>query len=262
MTAERIAHVRRQTLDTLQAADRPPHEATTEDRAAIGTSLGRYFDHTLLKPEARADAYAALCSEAIDAGAYSVCVPPDRVAAAHALLAGTPVAVCTVIGFPLGYHAASVQAEEVVIARDHGATEFDMVIPIGRLKDGDVTYLYDVVRAVCVAAGGGRVKVILETALLDDREKVCASVAALAAGAGMLKTSTGFAASGATVEDVRLLRSVAGRSRGVKAAGGIRSYAFARALIDAGADRLGASATTAILAESRSGSVTPGGSGC
>ena len=261
MTAERVERLRRQTLETLLAADRPLYEATTEDRAAIGTPLGRYFDHTLLKPEARADAYEALCSEAIDAGAYSVCVPPDRVALAHALLAGSPVVVCTVIGFPLGYHAASVQAEEVAIARDHGATEFDMVIPIGRLRDGDVTYLYDVVRAVCLAAADGRVKVILETALLSDREKVCGSVAALAAGVGMLKTSTGFAAAGATVEDVRLLRSVAGRSRGVKAAGGIRSYAFARELIEAGADRLGASATTAILAESRSGAATPGGLG-
>lgn len=261
MTGEQVEVLRRQTIDMLEAADRPLYEAATEDRAAAGIRLGRYFDHTLLKPEAQAEAYETLCSEAINAEAFSVCVPPDRVFLAHSLLAGSSVAVCTVIGFPLGYHAASAQAEEVAIARDHGATEFDMVIPIGRLKDGDVTYLYDVVRAVCLAAGKGRVKVILETALLTEQEKVRGAVAALAAGAGMLKTSTGFASAGATVEDIRLLRLIAGESRGVKAAGGIRNYAFARELIDAGADRLGASATMAILAESRGETPAAGGSG-
>lgn len=244
---EMVARVRTE----LSKSERPEIPWTGSARVSAGESLARYFDHTLLKPEATADQYRALCREAAELGTRSVCVPPDRVALCHGELAATPVEVCTVIGFPLGYHSAHAKVAEVERAGEAGATEFDMVIPVGRLRDGDFHAVYDDVRAVVAAAGSHIVKVILETALLSDEEKVAAGTAALHAGAAILKTSTGFASGGATEADLVLLRTICGAERGVKAAGGVRTYKFAAACIATGADRIGASATAAILAEAR-----------
>ena len=235
--------------DALEKAGRPEIAFGGTARVDGDAGLARYFDHTLLKPEATEDRYRTLCEEARNYGTRSVCVPPDRVALCAALLRGSETEVCTVIGFPLGYHSTTAKVAEVEMVASQGATEFDMVIPIGRMRDGDAVAVYDDVRAVVAAAGEGIVKVILETALLDDAQKVQAAVAAVRAGAAILKTSTGFASSGATTEDLRMFRIVAGEERGVKAAGGIRDLAFTRACIGAGADRIGASATVAILEE-------------
>ncbi|TVR68426.1 MAG: deoxyribose-phosphate aldolase [Spirochaetaceae bacterium] len=222
-------------------------------RADSRTELSRYFDHTLLKPEARASQYETLCREALQLRTRTVCVPPDRVALAVDLLQDSTVEVCTVIGFPLGYSSTSAKVAEVDLTRTLGASEFDVVIPVGRLRDGDLPAVYDDIRAVVAAAEGSVVKVILETALLTDAEKIAGSVAAIHGGAAFLKTSTGFSTGGATVEDIRLLRMVAGESRGVKASGGVRELAFVKACIAAGADRIGASATAAILANAAGG---------
>jgi deoxyribose-phosphate aldolase len=165
------------------------------------------------------------------------------------MLRGSGVKVCTVIGFPLGYNDPRSKADEVRRARELGCEEFDMVIPVGLLKDGNLIEVFCDVRAVVEAAEGLLVKVILETGLLSRDEKIAAGIVSLMAGAHFLKTSTGFFTTGATVEDVELLRAVAGENRGVKAAGGIRDFAFAESLIKAGADRIGASATLKILAE-------------
>jgi deoxyribose-phosphate aldolase len=218
-------------------------------RVTPGESLPRYFDHTLLKPDALVAQYEELCDQAMELTTRSVCVPPDRVRLCARRLEGSSVETCTVIGFPLGYHSTSAKVEEVRMALGEGATEFDMVIPIGRLRDGDPSVVYDDVRAVVDAAEGLVVKVILETALLSQEQKAQAAVAAVHAGGAILKTSTGFASAGATVEDIRLFRRIAGTERGVKAAGGIRTLSFARECIDAGADRLGASATISIIGE-------------
>ncbi|MFW5693635.1 MAG: deoxyribose-phosphate aldolase [Alkalispirochaeta sp.] len=241
----RAANVR----DRLIAVDRPAFDFPGEARISSDAPLAQYFDHTLLKPEATAEHYETLCAQAREYGTRSVCVPPDRVQLCSSYLDDCPVEVCTVIGFPLGYHSTSAKVAEVEIAASAGATEFDMVIPIGRLRDGNVNAVYDDVRAVVVAAGSQIVKVILETALLTDEQKVAAAAAAVHAGAAILKTSTGFSTAGATVEDLRLFRLIAGDTRGVKAAGGIRDLSFARACIEAGADRIGASGTGSILDE-------------
>mgnify|MGYP001227767146 CR=1 FL=1 len=249
MTEQDIRTLMNETQATLNDGGRPAIEFSGEARIPANAPLAAYFDHTLLKPEATADQYRTLCEQAREYGTRSVCVPPDRVALCATELAGSAVEVCTVIGFPLGYHTSSAKVTEVEMAASSGATEFDMVIPIGKMRDGNVEAIYDDVRAVVAAAGSQIVKVILETALLDDRQKVAAATAAMHAGAAILKTSTGFSSAGATVEDLRMFRTIAGARRGVKAAGGIRNLTFARACIDAGADRIGASATGAILAE-------------
>ena len=233
----------------LVATNRPAFEYSGDARIDPDAPLARYFDHTLLKPEATASQYRTLCDQARAYGTRSVCVPPDRVELCSTQLAGSSVEVCTVIGFPLGYHSTSAKVTEVEMAASAGATEFDMVIPIGRLRDGDVNAIYDDVRAVVAAAGSQIVKVILETALLEEEQKIDAAVAAIHAGAAILKTSTGFSTAGATVEDLAMFRIIAGNSRGVKAAGGIRDLTFARACIEAGADRIGASGTGSILDE-------------
>jgi deoxyribose-phosphate aldolase len=249
MNEQEIQKRAAETQARLTAADRPAFEVSRSPRITSGAPLAQYFDHTLLKPEATASQYKTLCEEAREYGTRSVCVPPDRVELCSSQLEGSAVEVCTVIGFPLGYHSTSAKVTEVEMAVSAGATEFDMVIPIGRLRDGDVEAIYDDVRAVVAAAGSQIVKVILETALLDDEQKVDAAAAAIHAGAAILKTSTGFSTAGATVADLKMFRVIAGESRGVKAAGGIRDLSFARACIEAGADRIGASSTGAILDE-------------
>lgn len=207
------------------------------------------IDHTLLRPEAMPGDIDRLCEEALRYGCAAVCVNPIHVARAAARLAGTPVKVATVVGFPLGASLTAIKVAEAAMALSQGAQEIDMVLPVGLLKAGAVEAVradLQAVAAVCRAAGA-LCKVILETALLTAEEKVLAARLAVEAGADFVKTSTGFGPGGATVEDVALLRRVVGTSVGVKAAGGIRTAEQAIAMLEAGADRLGTSATVAIL---------------
>jgi len=218
-------------------------------RLAVDAPLARAIDHTLLKVEATTPQFARLFTEALAFNTISVCVPSNRVQEAAVALKGSGVRVCTVIGFPNGYASTGSKLRETQIAFAEGCEEFDMVVPVGIVKDGNIAALYADVRAVVEGAKGRLVKVILETSALTDDEKILAGTVALAAGAHFLKTSTGFGAHGATVEDIRLLRSIAGDRAGVKASGGIRDYDFARTLLDAGADRIGTSSTGKILEE-------------
>ena len=209
------------------------------------------IDHTLLKPEATESDIRRLCEEAARYGFASVCVNPFWVKSAACLLRGTGVPVCTVIGFPLGATLPDVKAYETRRAIFDGAREVDMVINIGALKSGDdCTVEYDI-RAVVEAAHEHNVlcKVIIETALLSDEEKVRACLAAKRAGADYVKTSTGFSKGGATVADVALMRQVVGEEMGVKASGGVRDLSQARQMIEAGATRIGASVGVKIVQE-------------
>ncbi len=216
-------------------------QGTVRDLAAI-------IDHTLLKPEATKDQIVKLCEEAMEFGFASVCVNPTYVSLAAGLLKDTPVKVCTVVGFPLGASTPLVKAVEARDAIAAGAREIDMVINVGALKSGDDDLVGREIRAVVEAARGrALVKVILETALLTNDEKVKACLIAKAEGADFVKTSTGFGPGGATVEDVRLMRKVVGADMGVKAAGGIKTLETARAMVEAGASRIGASASVAIV---------------
>ncbi|MCS6963140.1 MAG: deoxyribose-phosphate aldolase [Thermoflexus sp.] len=211
--------------------------------------LAARIDHTLLRPEAMPGDIDRLCEEALRYGCAAVCVNPIYVARAAARLAGTPVKVATVVGFPLGASLTAIKVAEAAMALGQGAQEIDMVLPVGLLKAGAIDAVrvdLQAVAAVCRAAGA-LCKVILETALLTAEEKVLAARLAVEAGADFVKTSTGFGPGGATVEDVALLRQVVGPSVGVKAAGGIRTAEQAIAMLEAGADRLGTSATVAIL---------------
>ena len=211
--------------------------------------LAGLIDHTLLKPEAVAEQVEKLCQEAKQYHFASVCVNPAYVALSAAALKGAPEKVCTVIGFPLGANIPAVKAYEAQAAIDQGAQELDMVVNIGALKGGDFQLVYDDIKGVVDAAKGtdALVKVIMENVLLSDEEKVAACLIAKAAGVDFVKTSTGFAGGGATVEDVALMRRVVGAEIGVKAAGGIRSYADAKAMVQAGANRIGASAGVKIV---------------
>ena len=215
----------------------------------IPTDIAGYIDHTLLKPEATEQQIRQLCSEAIEFGFASVCVNPTWVPLASQLLAGANPMVATVIGFPLGATLAEAKAYETHLTLEAGASEFDMVINIGALKSRNFRLVEQDIAGVVAAAQGRTVKVIIETALLTEEEKVEACVIAKAAGADFVKTSTGFASKGATAEDVALMRRVVGSDMGVKASGGIRSARDARAMIDAGATRIGASAGIKIIKE-------------
>lgn len=218
------------------------------ERQGTARDLAAIIDHTLLKPEATKDQIVKLCEEAMEFGFASVCVNPTYVSLAASLLKDTPVKVCTVVGFPLGASTPLVKAVEVRDAIAAGAREIDMVINVGALKSGDDDLVGRDIRAVVEAARGrALVKVILETALLTNDEKVKACLIAKAEGADFVKTSTGFGPGGATVEDVRLMRKVVGADMGVKAAGGIRTLETALAMVEAGASRIGASASVAIV---------------
>ena len=212
-------------------------------------ALAGMIDHTLLKPDATADQIRQLCHEARDAGFASVCVNPTWVSLCAQELAGCAVKVCTVAGFPLGATLAAAKAFEAARTVDAGASEVDMVLNVGRLKSGDYSAVFDDVAAVvqAVTPAGAQVKVIIETGLLTDEEKVAACVLAQAAGAQFVKTCTGFSGGSATVADVALMRWVVGPNLGVKAAGGVRTAADAYALIAAGATRIGASAGIRIV---------------
>ncbi len=209
--------------------------------------INTYIDHTLLKPYAGRADIERLCAEAKEYKFASVCVNPCNVALAKDLLAGSPVKVCTVIGFPLGANTTAVKTAEVEDALRNGCDEFDMVINIGALKDGRHAYVENEIRSVVKAAAGHCVKVIIETGLLTDDEKAAATRLACKAGAGFVKTCTGFSEGVATAEDVALLKANCTGSVKVKASSGIRSYADAVKLIEAGAERLGTSAGIRIV---------------
>lgn len=210
------------------------------------------LDHTLLKADASPADILRLCSEAKENGFKSVCVNPVYVQVAHMLLTGTKVKVCTVVGFPLGANTTHVKVLEAREALGRGAEEIDMVINIGALKNKDYqTVLEDIRRVVDEARQwpGTLVKVIIETALLIEEEKVKACELAVQAGADFVKTSTGFAGGGATVEDVKLMRQTVGPKIGVKASGGIKTLPDAIAMFKAGANRIGSSSGMTILQE-------------
>lgn len=210
-------------------------------------AINRYIDHTLLKPESTQTQIDKLIAEAVEYQFASVCVNPTWVSYAAKALKGTEVNVCTVIGFPLGANTSSVKAFETKDAVANGADEIDMVINIGQLKSGQYDAVEADIRAVVEASGDKLVKVIIETCLLTDGEKVKACQLAVAAGADYVKTSTGFSTAGANIADVTLMRKTVGPNIGVKAAGGTRSYADAEAFIKAGATRIGTSAGVAIV---------------
>lgn len=214
--------------------------------------LAGMIDHTLLKPSALDEEVRRLCDEARQHRFASVCVNGCHVGAAAAALAGSGVAVCTVVGFPLGAMTSAAKAFETRDAIANGATEIDMVINVGKLKGGDDAYVKGDIRAVVEAAGGRIVKVILETSMLTDSEKERGCVLAKEAGADFVKTSTGFGGGGATAEDIALMRRVVGPAMGVKASGGVRDAAAARAMVAAGATRLGTSSGIAIISGAES----------
>ena len=209
--------------------------------------LNKYIDHTLLKPDASQEQIATLIEEAKKYDFASVCVNPTWVSFAAQSLKGTDVKVCTVIGFPLGANTPELKAFETSDAIRNGANEIDMVINIGALKSQNFDLVEKDIRAVVEAAKGTLVKVIIETCLLTDDEKVKACQIAQKAGADFVKTSTGFSTGGATVADVALMRKTVGPDMGVKASGGARSYEDALAFIEAGATRIGASSGVAIM---------------
>lgn len=209
--------------------------------------LNRYIDHTLLKAEATPGQIEKLCGEALEYHFASVCVNTCYVPLAGRLLRGSDVAVCCVVGFPLGAMLTEAKVAETRLAVGAGAQEIDMVINVGMAKAGDWDSVQQDIRAVVEAAGEAHVKVILECCLLEDAEKERACACAKAAGAAFVKTSTGFSTGGATLADVALMRKAVGPEMGVKAAGGIRTREDALAMIGAGATRLGASAGIAIV---------------
>jgi deoxyribose-phosphate aldolase len=213
------------------------------------SNIAKYIDHSLLKPEVTAAQVAAVCQEAKQHGFAAVCVNPGHVAQATQLLAGSPVKVCTVIGFPLGATTTLTKVFETRDAVANGAEELDMVVNIGALKAGDDDLVQGDIEAVVKAAAGRIVKVIIETGLLTDDEKVRAARLVKAAGAHFVKTSTGFSEGGATQEDIRLIRKTVGPDFGVKASGKVRDYATAKAMIEAGATRIGATRSVAIVQE-------------
>ncbi|OTN87693.1 deoxyribose-phosphate aldolase [Enterococcus sp. 7E2_DIV0204] len=211
-------------------------------------NVNKMIDHTLLKPEANEEALLMLIEEAKKYEFASVCVNPYWVALASKELAGTSVEICTVIGFPLGANTTAVKAFEAEDAIKNGATEVDMVINVGALKSGDEeTVLKDIEAVVAVAKGKALVKVILENCLLTDREIAVASKLSVQAGADFVKTSTGFSTGGATIKDVALMRKTVGPTIGVKASAGVRTAEDAKAMIHAGASRVGASSSVAIV---------------
>ncbi len=209
--------------------------------------LAKWIDHTLLKPDATQADIESVCTDAREHGFASVCINPTWVPLAYKMLRGYESRVCTVIGFPLGATFPEVKAAEARLAVEQGADEVDMVINIGALKSGDYPLVEHDIRSVVRAAGRRIVKVILETCLLTDEEKVTASAIAKKAGANFVKTSTGFSTGGATVKDVALMRKAVGSEMGVKASGGVRTYEEACKMVEAGATRIGASASVAIV---------------
>ncbi len=211
-------------------------------------AFAKYFDHTILKADATKEQVMKICKEALEYGFASVCVNTCHTKLVADMLRGSGVKTCVVVGFPLGAVLTSVKAFEAGEAIRNGAQEIDMVINIGALKEKDYEYVEKDIHAVVSQAGGeALVKVIIETCLLTDDEKVIACELAQKAGADFVKTSTGFSSGGALEADIALMRRTVGESMGVKASGGIRNYETAVAMIKAGANRIGASKSIAIL---------------
>lgn len=252
-----IAEVAQALQDVPGLAARYTQNSTQSDPLPIvstpvtGRTLASYIDHTLLKADATPVQIEQLCAEAQQYQFASVCVNSTYVSLCNHLLGQQDVAVCSVVGFPLGAMSTAAKVGEAHRAIADGAREIDMVMAIGRLKGGDYAYLQDDIASVVAAshAGGAICKVIIETALLTDTEKIAACLLAASAQANFVKTSTGFASAGATPDDVALMRRVVGPSVGVKASGGIRTLADVQAMITAGATRIGASAGVQIMRE-------------
>ncbi|MBM4314133.1 MAG: deoxyribose-phosphate aldolase [Deltaproteobacteria bacterium] len=211
--------------------------------------LAWMIDHSLLRPQATREELKNLCREAIAFRFKAVCVNPVHVADAALLLKGETPLICSVVGFPFGTHTPAAKAAETEEAIRLGAQEVDMVLRVGALKEGRDDEVEEDVAAVVRAAAGRPVKVIIETCYLTEEEKIRGCRLSVKAGAAFVKTSTGYGSAGATTADVRLMRQAVGKGIGVKAAGGIRTLADALAMIEAGADRIGASASVAILRE-------------
>lgn len=210
--------------------------------------LARMIDHTILKPQATKESIENLCKEALEYKFASVCINPTNIELAAKMLKGSEVKVCTVIGFPLGANTTEVKVFETKDAIAKGANEVDMVINIGKLKDKDYEYVQNDIKSVVEAADKKAVtKVIIETCLLTDDEKVIACKLAKDAGADFVKTSTGFSTGGATPTDIKLMRETVGSDMGVKASGGVRSIEDAEAVIKNGATRIGASSSIEIV---------------
>lgn len=209
--------------------------------------FSKYFDHTILSPDASEEQVEQICKEAKDNNFASVCVNSYRTKMVAETLKGSDVLTCTVIGFPLGASPTEVKVFETKKALDDGADEIDMVINVGAVKDKDWETVFDDIKQIKQACGNNTLKVIIETCLLTDEEKEKVCNIAVDAGADFLKTSTGFSKAGATVEDIKLFKKVLGDRAKIKASGGIRDFEKAKAMIDAGADRLGTSATLEII---------------
>lgn len=207
----------------------------------------KYFDHTILRPDAVREDVVKVCNEAKAHGFASVCVNECYASVVREELEGTDIKTCVVVGFPLGAVSSEVKAFETASAVKKGADEIDMVINVGALKAKEYDYVKDDIKTVREACKGKLLKVIIETCLLNDDEKEKACELAVEAGADFVKTSTGFSTGGATVHDVALMKKVVGNRAKVKASGGIRDYNTAQAMIEAGADRLGTSATVKIV---------------
>lgn len=211
--------------------------------------IARTIDHTLLDPRADVEGIRKVCREAVEHGFFSVCVNPSYVKLAAQELAGTGIAVCTVVGFPLGATTTATKVHEAAEAVEQGAEEIDMVLNLGAIKSGDLELAQRDIQEVVRAAAPKAVKVILETCYLTDEEKRTACLLAVDAGAAFVKTSTGFGSGGATLHDVRLMRRAVGDQVGVKASGGIRDIETVLAMLDAGATRIGASSSVKIMAQ-------------
>lgn len=244
--------------ELLTLADQYEQELPAPPPALVfprGKEIAAWIDHTLLKPEATAPQVKALCQEALEHHFAAVCINPSYVPLAYGLLAGSPVAVCTVIAFPLGASLPAYKVYETLACLSAGANEIDMVLNIGALKGQAYGLVLNEIQAVVQTAHnqGAITKVILETALLLQREKILACLISKAAGADFVKTSTGFSHAGASKNDVELMRRVVGAEMGVKAAGGIRTLTDALTMIRAGANRIGASAGVKILLETEEG---------
>lgn len=239
------ASLRSRAQEILRGVEGAAEAVEAPDRAALAAMI----DHTVLKPEATPEMIDRACREALDYRFGAVCVNPCYVERVARAVAGSEVAVCSVVGFPLGATLAEVKVYEAEQAIARGATEIDMVMRIGALRAGDYGVVRDDVRAVADRCHelGAICKVIIEAALLDDEEKAVACLLIAEAGADFCKTSTGFGPGGATEHDVRLMRRAVGRGLGVKAAGGIRTYEDALGMVRAGATRIGASAGPQIV---------------
>lgn len=209
--------------------------------------MAKMIDHTILGATVTSDQVKEKCEQAKKYNFASVCVNPEYVKLVSTELAGTPVKVCTVIGFPLGFNLTDVKVKEVEEAIKQGADELDMVIKLGALKEGNMDLVTKDIESVVKASGNKLVKVIIETCYLTDEEKIEACKAAKKSGADFVKTSTGFGSGGATKEDIKLMRETVGEEMGVKASGGIRSLSDAKKMIEAGATRIGASSGVKII---------------